>query len=110
MGTEFFEGLLAETRDSSTLSSRQKHDLLVLLEAIGKSLDKLEQENSEAATSIRNFLACAVFESTRSERTSPLAATARKGMLLAFRPYEDSHAHLVSLAYTLADVLSALGV
>jgi len=110
MGTQFFEGLLTEARDSSTLSSRQKHDLLALLEAIGESLEKLAAENAEAAQSIRNFLACAVFESTRRERTSVLAATARKGMLLAFRPYEDSHAHLVSMAYTLGDVLSALGV
>jgi hypothetical protein len=70
----------------------------------------LEESNPQAAQSIANFLTSAIFESTRRERTSKLAEVARKGMLLAFHPYEESHPDLVETAYDLGNVLSALGL
>jgi hypothetical protein len=105
-----FDSLVLDVRRSSTLSSRQKIELEELLEAISKEIVPLELQTPEAVQSILRFLSCAIFESTRRERTNVLATTARKGMLLSFRPYEDSHPQLTTLAYGLGDALSSLGV
>ncbi|HOX51939.1 MAG TPA: hypothetical protein PKY05_10655, partial [Fibrobacteria bacterium] len=67
-------------------------------------------DDAQTAQSIRNFLACAFFESTRDERTDPLATASRKGLLLSFRPHENIHPTLVEHGYGLANILSALGV
>jgi len=107
---EAFDALVLDVRRSATLSSRQKAEVEELLEAISREIAPLEREQPESAGSILRFLSCAIFESTRRERTNVLATTARKGMLLSFRPYEDSHSQLVTLAYGLGDALSSLGV
>jgi hypothetical protein len=95
---------------SKTLSSRQRGDIGNHLEAISVEIQLLAVENAQAAQSIVNFLTCAIYESTRDERTDALAAVARKGMLFSFRPYEESHPALVEQGYSLGNVLSALGV
>jgi len=95
---------------SKTLSSRQRSDIGTHLEAISIEIQVLAAQNAQAAQSIGNFLTCAIYESTRDERTDALATAARKGMLFSFRPYETSHPKLVEHGYNLGNILSALGV
>lgn len=102
--------LLEQVRKSGVLSSRQRSDLEKLLDSMRGKFGSLAAADPDGARSAGNFLACAIWESIRSDRTNPLATVGRKGMLLAFRPYEESHPELVSEAYALGDVLSALGV
>lgn len=102
--------LVALVAKSRTLSSRQHQDIRSHLESISIEIQALAAENVQASQSIGNFLTCAIFESTRDERTDALAAAARKGMLFSFRPYEQSHPKLVEHGYNLANILSALGV
>jgi len=104
------QDLLASVRASSTLSTPQKKDIDALLRAIESCLEPLAAQDREGHASILNFLVCALHESSRKERTSVIAMAARKGMLLSFRPYEDKHPDLVNHAYSLGNVLSALGV
>lgn len=110
MNLETFEHLVALVERSKTLSSRQHKDITVHLKAIVTEAQVLAAQNPQAAQSIGNFLTCAIFESTRDDRTDVLAAAARKGMLLSFRPYESSHPVLAEQGYALANILSALGV
>lgn len=102
--------LLEQVRKSGVLSSRQRADMESLLDSIGRRFGALALADPDGARSVGNFLACAIWESIRSDRTNPLATVGRKGMLLAFRPFEESHPDLVADAYNLGDVLSALGV
>jgi hypothetical protein len=110
MTTEIFDPLAALVERSNTLSSRQRNDIGVHLRTISVEIQTLAAQNPQAARSIGNFLTCALFESTRDERTDVLATAARKGMLLSFRPYETTHPVLVEQGYGLANILSALGV
>ena len=110
MDDQLFESLIRSVRTSGTLSTRQKSDVESLLQSIGGHFGPLEESNPQAAQSIANFLTSAIFESTRRERTSKLSEVARRGMLLAFHPYEESHPDLVNTAYDLGNVLSALGL
>lgn len=110
MTLETFERLAALVANSKTLSSRQHNDITIHLRAIAAEIQVLASQNPQAAQSITHFLTCAIFESTRDDRTDVLAAAARKGMLLSFRPYETSHPVLVEQGYALANILSALGV
>jgi hypothetical protein len=80
------QALLASVRASSTLSTPQKRDIDALLSAIEAGLAPLAAQDPEGHASLLNFLACAMHESTRKERTSVIAMAARKGMLLSFRP------------------------
>ena len=107
---QYFESLLHSVQSAGTLSSRQKTDVTSHLQAIHRSFGPLRESDPQAAQSISNFLTCAIFESTRRERTSKLSEVARRGMLLAFHPYEESHPELVNTAYDLGNVLSALGL
>jgi hypothetical protein len=104
------QALLASVRASSTLSTPQKRDIDALLSAIEAGLAPLAAQDPEGHASLLNFLACAMHESTRKERTSVIAMAARKGMLLSFRPYEDAYPDLTANAYSLGNVLSSLGV
>mgnify|MGYP000860247571 CR=1 FL=1 len=104
------QDLLSTVRASSTLSTPQKKDIDSLLRAIETGLEALAAQDREGASSILNFLVCALHESARKERTSVIAMAARKGMLLSFRPYEDKHPDLANNGYTLGNILSALGV
>ena len=110
MTVETFQQLVALVDRSRTLSRRQVSDIVQHLEAISREIQMLAAENAEAAQSICNFLTCAIYESTRDERTNVLATTARKGMLLSFHPFESSHPVLTEAGYSLGNVLSALGV
>lgn len=110
MTIETLDHLVTLVERSRTLSSRQIRDVADHLRAISVEIQVLAAENAQAAQSICNFLTCAIFESTRDERTDPLATAARKGMLFSFRPYEESHPVLVEHGYGLANILSALGV
>jgi hypothetical protein len=105
-----FPLLVEKVGASPVLSSRQRTDMTALLQSIGGEFEPLLERDAEAARSALNFLNCAIWESVRKERTNILAAAARKGMLLAFRPFEDSNPALVNQVYALGDVLSALGV
>jgi hypothetical protein len=105
-----FETLIRGVQTAGKLSSRQKSDVSSLLQGLDRNFGPLKESDPEAAQSISNFLTSAIFESTRRERTSKLADVARKGMLLAFHPYEETHPQLVNTAYDLGNVLSALGL
>lgn len=102
--------LIAEVNESSSLSSRQKHDLEAYITSIFEKLPSLYIENEPAVEGICNFLVCVIFESTRKQRNSVLTTNARKGMLLSFRPFEETYPALVTTAYEFGDALSALGV
>jgi N-acetylglutamate synthase/N-acetylornithine aminotransferase len=104
------QDILATAKRSSTLSTPQKKDIESHLRVIETELVALAAQDPEGATSILNFLVCVMHESTRKERTSVIAMAARKGMLLSFRPYEEKHPELTNAAYSLGNVLSALGV
>jgi hypothetical protein len=110
MEDQLFESLVRSVQSAGNLSSRQKADVVTLLHGLERNFDPLERSDPEAARSISNFLNSAIFESIRRERTSKLADVARKGMLLAFHPYEESHPDLVNTAYDLGNSLSALGL
>jgi hypothetical protein len=110
MKNETFEILVKSVNKSATLSGRQKKDVENHLTVINRQLEPLSIENPEATQSIVNFLSCVIFESTRHKRTDILATAARKGMLLSFRPYEETHPELVATAYSLGDILSGLGI
>lgn len=110
MEDKIFETLVRWVQASATLSSRQKTDVVGLLGVLERNFAPLKESDPEAGRSIENFLTSAIFESTRRERTSKLSEVARKGMLLAFHPYEESHPDLVNAAYDLGNVLSALGL
>ena len=110
MADQLFESLVRSVQSAGNLSSRQKADVASLLQGLERNFGPLEESDPEAARSISNFLTCAIFESTRAERTSKLADVARKGMLLAFHPHEETHPDLVNTAYDLGNSLSALGL
>jgi hypothetical protein len=110
MENQLFESLVRSVQSAGKLSSRQKADVANLLQLLDRNFGALKETDPEAAQSISNFLTSAIFESTRRERTSKLADVARKGMLLAFHPYEETHPDLVNTAYDLGNVLSALGL
>lgn len=110
MTIDTFQHLVALVERSRTLSSRQVRDVTDHLKVISTEIQILAAEDAQGAMSICNFLTCAIFESTRDERTDPLATAGRKGMLLSFRPYEQTHPVLVEHGYGLANILSALGV
>jgi len=107
---QIFVPLVRDVQASGTLSSRQKSDVIKHLEVLARDFGPLRESNPQAAQSIANFLTSAIFESTRRERTSKLSEVARRGMLLAFHPYEETHPELVNTAYELGNVLSALGL
>ena len=107
---DLFPELLERVKTSDVLSSRQRRDLEALLQAMYEEFGVLSRDEPESARSAAQFLSCAIWESTRPNRSSGLATTARKGMLLSFRPFEESHPSLVSHVYALGDVLSALGI
>lgn len=110
MNHEDLERMVLRVRNSPVLSSRQRSDIENHLVAIDAHLPAVEADDPEAARGLRLFLECAIFESTRRERTNVLATAARKGMLLAFRPHEETRPELVSAVYSLGDILSALGI
>lgn len=105
-----FGRLAAQVAGSRTLSSRQTKDILAHLDGIALEIAPLAVEDAQSARSVVNFLVCALHESTRDDRSSALASTARKGMLLAFRPFEESRSRLAEYGYSLGNILSALGV
>lgn len=110
MDNQLFESLIRSVQSAGKLSSRQKTDVAHLLQLLDRNFGALKESDPEAAQSISNFLTSAIFESIRRERTSKLSEVARRGMLLAFHPYEESHPDLVEAAYDLGNVLSALGL
>jgi len=110
MADELFDTLILGIRGAASLSSRQKGDVESHLEGIAREFASLRAANPQAAESIANFLTCALYESSRRDRSAPLAAHARKGMLIAFRAVEETHPALASRAYAFGDVLSAIGV
>lgn len=110
MNEDVFPRLLELVQGSRVLSSRQRHDIEALLQAMYEGFGELVRSEPQGARSASQFLSCAIWESARDDRSSALAMAARKGMLLSFRPFEESFPPLVANAYTLGDVLSALGV
>jgi len=110
MQAELFDTFILGVRSAVSLSSRQKADLEEHLDAIAKEFAPLAQAHPQMAQSIANFLSCALYESSRRDRTTPLATHARKGMLLAFRAAEETHPSLAARAYAMGDALAALGV
>lgn len=105
-----FDAFIQGIRGAASLSSRQKADVEQHLESIAQAFPDLEAVNPQAAQSILNFLACALYESSRFDRSTPLATQARKGMLLSFRAVEETHPQLAARAYAFGDILAAIGV
>lgn len=110
MADERFDTFILGIRGAASLSTRQKADVEQHLEAVAQAFPPLEAASPQAAQSILNFLTCALYESSRRDRTTPLASTARKGMLLSFHAVEETHSELATRAYALGDVLAAIGV
>lgn len=110
MADERFDTFILGIRSAASLSTRQKADVEQHLEAVAQQFPAMEAASPQAAQSILNFLSCALYESSRRDRSTPLAAHARKGMLLSFRAVEDAHPELAARAYALGDVLAAVGV
>jgi hypothetical protein len=110
MQADLFDSFILGVRGAVSLSARQKVEVEEHLEAISARFAPFSLVNPQTAESIANFLACALYESTRRDRSTTLAAHARKGMLLAFRAAEETDPQLAARGYALGDVLSALGI
>jgi hypothetical protein len=97
-------------RKSSTLSKKQKKELLHQIGNLQKEISVLSKTNPEQAQSIAGFTQVSMYEAIRSEKNPELTQLSFNGLKESVRRFEVSHPQLVAVIDGIMDMLVAIGI
>jgi hypothetical protein len=97
-------------RKSSTLTEKQKEELLLQIEELRKEISVLSKTNPEQAQSIAGFTQVSMHEAIRGEKNPELTRLSLKGLEESVRKFEVTHPQLVAVIDGIMQMLSSMGI
>ena len=97
-------------RNNSSLTSKNKTELLDLLAKLKPEITKLSEAQSEHAESIAGFVERSAHEATRQEKNPTLLKIASEGLSASVAGFETSHPQMVETVNYIAIALANLGL
>jgi hypothetical protein len=97
-------------RNNSSLTPKNKTELLDLLAKLKPEIAGLSEAQSEYAESIAGFVERSAHEATRQEKNPTLLKIASEGLAASVEGFESSHPKLVETVNYIATALANLGL
>jgi Domain of unknown function (DUF4404) len=104
------EKIEEKIRTNSSLSPKNKTELLNLLANLKPEISKLSEAQSEHAESIAGFVERTAHEATRLEKNPTLLKIAADGLSASVKGFESSHPKLVENVNYIANALANIGL
>jgi Domain of unknown function (DUF4404) len=104
------EKIEEKIRTNSSLTSKNKTELLDLLAKLKPEITKFSEAQSEHAESIAGFVERSAHEATRQEKNPTLLKIAVDGLSASVKGFELSHPKLVETVNYFANALANIGL
>lgn len=104
------EKIEEQIRSNSSLSEKNKGELLVLLATLKSELTNFTEEESEHAESITGFIERSTHEAMRREKNPDLLKHAVEGLTASVKGFEVSHPQLVETVNYISNTLANMGI
>lgn len=105
------EKIEEKIRSNSSLSEKNKGELLVLLATLKSELTNFTtEEESEHAESITGFIERSTHEAMRREKNPDLLKHAVEGLTASVKGFEVSHPQLVETVNYISNTLANMGI
>jgi hypothetical protein len=104
------ESIESRLRETGTLTTERKAELLDLLGELKEQMAGLPETHPEHAESITGFVDLSTREATRETRDPQLAALAIEGLASSAREFESTHPKLTDVVNRICAMLSDLGI
>jgi hypothetical protein len=93
-----------------SLETRDKAEILGLLESLKSEVSELSRTHGEHARSIAGLAEIAAHEAGRREKSPGLLKHSLEGLALSARGFEDSHPRLVRIVDGICVLLARMGI
>jgi hypothetical protein len=110
MITETIKSIGKRIEDAGSIGSKEKEELLNLLNTLEAEVTSLAETHPEEAESITGFTQVSAHEATRSLKDQRLVDLSLKGLTSSIEGFENSHEDLVKIVNSLAVMLSNVGI
>ncbi|MDP3684771.1 MAG: DUF4404 family protein [Ignavibacteria bacterium] len=104
------EKIEEKIKTNSSLTEKNRSELLVLLATLKSELTKFTEEQSEHAESITGFIERSTHEAKRSEKNPDLLKHAVDGLSASVKGFEVSHPQLVETVNYISNTLANMGI
>ena len=104
------EKIEEKIRTNSSLTEKNKNELLDLLAKLKPEIAKFSETQSENAESIAGFVERSAHEATRQEKNPTLLKIAADGLSASVKGFELSHPKLVENINYIANALANIGL
>jgi len=104
------EKIEAKIQTNSSLTDKNKTELLNLLVTLKSELTKFTKEQTEHAESITGFIERSTHEAMRNEKNPALLKLAVDGLSTSVKGFEVSHPQLVENVNYIANALANMGI
>jgi len=110
MDQNTIEKIEEKIRSNSSLSDKNKSELLFLLATLRSELTKFTDEQAEHAESITGFVERSTHEAMRREKNPDLLKHAIDGLSSSVKGFEVSHPQLVETVNYISNTLANMGI
>lgn len=97
-------------RQATLAHEGSREDLLKLVADLKSEITELSKTHPEQAESIAGFADISAHEAVRGVRNPQLSQLSTDGLMASVREFEQSHPRLVSIANTISNTLSNMGI
>ncbi|MCX6168397.1 MAG: DUF4404 family protein [Ignavibacteriales bacterium] len=104
------EKIEEKIRTNSSLTAKNKTELLDLLATLKPEISKFSEAQREHAESIAGFMERSAHEATRHEKNPTLLKIAVDGLSSSVKGFEESHPQLVENVNYIANALANMGI
>jgi hypothetical protein len=104
------EKIEEKIRTNSSLTTKNKTELLDLLAILKPEITEFSKEKTEHAESIAGFMERSTYEATRQEKNPTLLKIAIEGLSSSVKGFEESHPKLVENVNYIANALANMGI
>jgi hypothetical protein len=104
------EKIEEKIRTNSSLTVKNKTELLDLIAILKPEMTKFSEAQSEHAESIAGFMERSTHEATRQEKNPTLLKIAIEGLSTSVKGFEESHPQLVENVNYIANALANMGI
>ncbi|MBC8003441.1 MAG: DUF4404 family protein [Opitutaceae bacterium] len=97
-------------KNTGTLQSDQRGELLDLIQKLKGEIGELSKTHGEQARSIAGYTEMSAHEATRTEKNPELLDHSLKGLTASVAEFEKSHPQLVEVVNRISTTLSNMGI
>jgi hypothetical protein len=107
---ETIKSIEQKLADDSSVSEKDRNELLGLLGVLRSEVDQLAKTHAEQAESITHFARASAHEATRKEKNPQLLKLSVEGLTSSAEGFEVSHPELVEIVNRISHTLSNMGI